>query len=183
MRTCPLPFVLDLALFDDFLCCLQFPTLVCYHLPVIDGKSTPFLSLLHATAIMVGKYQSSHRSYGNRTAHGSSYSFLDRAGDAARDYLRGQARTDLPFKLSSYRPDGEETEPLLTRILTDYDVRRAIRNRPCHSTYTDRDVGSCFVTESLCSRILSLSGLGSTHNLTGALDPRRRITGFDLGKA
>lgn len=75
---------------------------------------------------MVGRYQSS-----NRSRQDDTYSFLDTAGDAVRQYLRGQLRTDLPFKLSHYRPDGQGTDPLLTRILTDYDVCRAILDRPC----------------------------------------------------
>lgn len=100
-----------------------------------------------------------------------------------REYLRGQARTDLPFKLANYRPDGEGTEPLMARILTDYDVRRAVLDRPCRTAYTDRDVGPCSVVESLRSRILCVPGLGSTGDLTGLLDARRRLTGFDLGDA
>lgn len=125
---------------------------------------------------MVGRFQSSHRSSRNGTAQGHGYSFLDPAGDAVREHIIGQARTDLPFKLSHYRPDGEGTEPLLTRILTDYDVRRAVLQRPCHTAYTDRDVGPWFVVESLCYRVLCIPGLGSTHDFTSVLDSCRRVT-------
>lgn len=83
---------------------------------------------------MVGRYQSDHRSLRKATTQGQSYSYLDTAGDAVRDCLRGQDRTDLPFKLSNYRPDGKGTQPLLTRILTDYDVRPSILYNPYQRT-------------------------------------------------
>ena len=71
---------------------------------------------------MVGRYKSVHRALRQGTTPGRSYSVIDTAGEDAQEYLRGQDRTDLPFKLSHYRPDGPSTEPLMSRILTQYDV-------------------------------------------------------------
>ena len=133
--------------------------------------------------MMVGQYQQSPRSRRNVTTQGRSYSYLDTAGDAVRDYLRTQARTDLPFKLSNYRPDGEKAHSLLARILTDYDVRRAILDRPCHPACADLDADSWAVIEILCSRVRCLSGVGSTHGFAIALETRRRVAGLDLGEA
>lgn len=64
----------------------------------------------------------------------------DTAGQAVRQFLKGQVRTDLPFKLSNYRPGGEGTESLLTRILTEYDVgwSRAPHCFPGRNSYTSR---------------------------------------------
>ena len=59
----------------------------------------------------------------NYAAYKSDYTRLNVDGEATRQYLRGQARTDLPFKLSCYYAGGDRTKSLLTRILTDYDVR------------------------------------------------------------
>lgn len=71
---------------------------------------------------MSARYKSGYKPRGEVSSYRPRRIVQDTAGQAVRQYLKGQDRTDLPFKLSNYRPGGEGTPSLLTRILTQYDV-------------------------------------------------------------
>ncbi|KAI9877782.1 MAG: hypothetical protein M1830_002848 [Pleopsidium flavum] len=98
----------------------------------------------------------SQRRRRNAIENRSGHLPLDTAGQAVRQFLRGQVRTDLPFKLSNYRPGGQGTESLLTRILTEYDVpvqslKSLARDFCAYSQWVRRTISPVFWTRLVIS--------------------------------